>query len=82
MVVTINGKRHWLWRDVDNGGEVFDFRPNLGQRRFDVRPTPSATSLSLTRNGTRSSAKFLLISNGFSRAIPTSETGAKPFFGL
>ena len=43
MVVTINGKRHWLWRAVDNGGEVFDFRPNLGQRRFDARPTPSAT---------------------------------------
>ena len=25
MVVTINGKRHWLWRAVDNEGEVLDF---------------------------------------------------------
>ncbi|MBT7613684.1 MAG: IS6 family transposase, partial [Rhodospirillaceae bacterium] len=25
MVVTINGKRYWLWRVVDNEGEVLDF---------------------------------------------------------
>lgn len=25
MVVTINGKRHWLWRAVDNEGEMLDF---------------------------------------------------------
>jgi putative transposase len=25
MVVTINGKRYWLWRAVDNEGEVLDF---------------------------------------------------------
>ena len=25
MVVIINGKRHWLWRAVDNEGEVLDF---------------------------------------------------------
>jgi len=25
MAVTINGKRHWLWRAVDNEGEVLDF---------------------------------------------------------
>ena len=25
MVVKINGKRYWLWRAVDNEGEVLDF---------------------------------------------------------
>jgi putative transposase len=25
MVVTIGGKRHWLWRAIDNEGEVLDF---------------------------------------------------------
>jgi len=25
LVVTINAKRHWLWRAVDNEGEVLDF---------------------------------------------------------
>lgn len=25
MVVVIRGKRHWLWRAVDNEGEVIDF---------------------------------------------------------
>ena len=25
MVVTINGKLHWLWRAVDNESEVLDF---------------------------------------------------------
>ena len=25
MVVSINGQRHWLWRAVDNEGEVLDF---------------------------------------------------------
>jgi putative transposase len=25
IAVTINGKRHWLWRAVDNEGEVLDF---------------------------------------------------------
>jgi transposase-like protein len=25
MVVTTNGRRHWLWRAVDNEGEVLDF---------------------------------------------------------
>lgn len=25
MAIVIRGKRHWLWRAVDNGGEVLDF---------------------------------------------------------
>ena len=25
MVIVIRGKRHWLWRAVDNEGEVLDF---------------------------------------------------------
>jgi len=39
MVVTINGKRHWLWRAVDNEGEVLDF---LVQTK---RNTKAATKL-------------------------------------
>ncbi len=25
MVIVIRGRRHWLWRAVDNEGEVLDF---------------------------------------------------------
>ena len=25
MAIVIRGKRHWLWRAVDNEGEVLDF---------------------------------------------------------
>ncbi len=34
MVIIIQGKRHWLWRAVDNEGEVLDF---LVQRRRDAK---------------------------------------------
>ena len=34
MVIAINGSRHWLWRAVDNEGEVLDF---LVQRRRDAK---------------------------------------------
>ncbi len=36
MVVTIAGKRHWLWRAVDDEGEVLDI---LVQTRRDTRAT-------------------------------------------
>jgi len=44
MVITIAGKRHWLWRAVDDEGEVLDV---LVQTRRDTRATvssPLATS--------------------------------------
>ena len=34
MVIVIRGKRHWLWRAVDNEGEVLDF---LVQPKRDAR---------------------------------------------
>ncbi len=34
MVVVIRRKRHWLWRAVDNEGEVLDF---LVQRKRDAK---------------------------------------------
>jgi putative transposase len=34
MVVSIHGDRYWLWRAVDNEGEVLDF---LVQRRRNAK---------------------------------------------
>ena len=34
MAIVIRGKRHWLWRAVDNEGEVLDF---LVQRKRNAR---------------------------------------------
>jgi len=34
MVISIRGGKYWLWRPVDNDGEVLDF---LVQRRRDAR---------------------------------------------
>ncbi len=34
MVIVIRRKRYWLWRAVDNEGEVLDF---LVQRRRDAK---------------------------------------------
>ena len=34
MVIVIQRKRYWLWRAVDNGGEVLDF---LVQRRRNAK---------------------------------------------
>ncbi|MBT4940399.1 MAG: IS6 family transposase, partial [Rhodospirillaceae bacterium] len=34
MVVVIRGKKYWLWRAVDNEGEVLDF---LGQPRRNAK---------------------------------------------
>ncbi len=58
MVIVIRRKRYWLWRAVDNEGEVLDF---LVQRRRDARAA-------------RRLMKKLLKKRGFapSRGLPTS----------
>ena len=45
MVVRINGKKHWLWRAVDNEGEELDFlvqtRRNAKAARRCCQPNAS-----------------------------------------
>jgi putative transposase len=41
MVIVIRGKKHWLWRAVDNEGEVLDF---LAQSRRNPGATPEQLS--------------------------------------
>jgi len=43
MVITIAGKRHWLWRAVDDEGEVLDV---LVQTRRDTRAAVSSCASS------------------------------------
>ncbi len=40
MVIVIRKKRHWLWRAVDNEGEVLDF---LVQSKRDAKPARMIT---------------------------------------
>ena len=48
MVVIINGKRHWLWRAVDNEGEVLDF---LVQSRRNAKAGTVRISVCGRHNG-------------------------------
>ena len=66
MVVKIAGKRHWLWRAVDDEGEVLDMPQSAGPRMFPLSsmPPPNTTS------------------RGFWRRAPTwSSTVATNFWG-
>ena len=48
MVIAIRGERYWLWRAVDNEGEVLDF---LVQRRRDTRAAMRLLRKLLRRQG-------------------------------
>ncbi len=48
MVITIRGDRYWLWRAVDNEGEVLDF---LVQRRRDTKVAMKLTLKRLKKYG-------------------------------
>jgi transposase-like protein len=48
MVVKINGKRHWLWRAVDNEGEVLDF---LVQARRNAKAAKKVMKKLLKKQG-------------------------------
>ncbi len=48
MVIVIRGKRHWLWRAVDNEGEVLDF---LVQPKRDARAAVKLIRKLLKRQG-------------------------------
>lgn len=48
MVVVIRGRRYWLWRAVDNEGEVLDF---LVQPRRDTRAARKLMKKLLKRQG-------------------------------
>ncbi len=48
MVIVIRGKRHWLWRAVDNEGEVLDF---LVQPKRDARAAMKLLRKLLKRQG-------------------------------
>ena len=48
MVVVINGRRYWLWRAVDNEGEVLDF---LVQPRRNARAAKKLMVKMLKRQG-------------------------------
>jgi transposase-like protein len=48
MVVKINGKRHWLWRAVDNEGEVLDF---LVQARRNAKAAKKLMKKLLKKQG-------------------------------
>ena len=48
MVIVIRGKRHWLWRAVDNEGEVLDF---LVQPKRDARAAMKLIRKLLKRQG-------------------------------
>ena len=48
MVVVISGRRHWLWRAVDNEGEVLDF---LVQPKRDAKAAVKLMIKLLKRQG-------------------------------
>jgi transposase-like protein len=48
MVIAIRGERYWLWRAIDNEGEVLDF---LVQRRRDTRAAVKLLKKLLRRQG-------------------------------
>ena len=48
MAVTINGKRYWLWRAVDNEGEVLDF---LVQSRRNAKVAKKLMTKLLKKQG-------------------------------
>ena len=48
MVIVIRGEQYWLWRAVDNEGEVLDF---LVQRRRDTRAAMKLLKKLLRRQG-------------------------------
>ena len=48
MVIVIRGKRHWLWRAVDNEGEVLDF---LVQPKRDAKAAMRLLRKLLKRQG-------------------------------
>ncbi len=48
MVIVIRGKRHWLWRAVDNEGEVLDF---LVQPKRDAKVAMKLVRKLLKRQG-------------------------------
>jgi transposase-like protein len=48
MVIAIRGERYWLWRAIDNEGEVLDF---LVQRRRDTRAAMRLLRKPLRRQG-------------------------------
>ncbi len=48
MVIVIRGKRHWLWRAVDNEGEVLDF---LVQSKRDAKAAEKLLRKLLKKQG-------------------------------
>jgi transposase-like protein len=48
MVISIRGDRYWLWRAVDNEGEVLDF---LVQRRRDAKVARKLVTILLKKYG-------------------------------
>ncbi len=48
MVIVIQRKRYWLWRAVDNEGEVLDF---LVQRRRDAKAARKLMKKLLKKQG-------------------------------
>jgi putative transposase len=48
MVIVIRGRRYWLWRAVDNEGEVLDF---LVQSRRDTKAATRLMRMLLKRQG-------------------------------
>ena len=54
----------------------------IHKRRLDIRPIPSATFTSQTRDEVPDGAFFLFVSKGFSEAIRLSETGVSAEIGL
>ena len=48
MVISIRGGKYWLWRAVDNEGEVLDF---LVQRRRDARAAKKLMVKLLKKHG-------------------------------
>ncbi|MBE9554307.1 MAG: IS6 family transposase [Proteobacteria bacterium] len=48
MVILIRGERYWLWRAVDNEGEVLDF---LVKRRRNARVTKKLMTKLLKEQG-------------------------------
>jgi len=48
MVIVIRGKRHWLWRAVDNEGEGLDF---LVQSKRDAKAAKKLVRKLLKKQG-------------------------------
>ena len=74
MAVFIRGQQHWLWRAVDNEGEVLDFvvqrRRRQGRREADEETPEAVRDTALSGRDRQAAILSLCVSKPWSRRRP------------